>query len=686
MNSEFQDSFDVIVVGGGHAGVEAALAAARIGFSTLLITINKDTIALMPCNPSIGGPGKGHIVREIDALGGEMAVAIDQCSIHVRMLNTSKGPAVQALRAQADKYLYSKRMTHVLESQNNLKIRQAMVKNLILSNDNNYQKEILRDTNGCENHNCTNVQHMCDHGDKPEDEINGGAANVTNEMAGKGCEKAGNGKADLPSIKGVEIETGEVFYAPAVILTTGTFLNGEIHIGEKNFQAGRLGEFAATGLSESLMRAGFDVRRLKTGTVARVDARSIDFSKCIEQKPSPEPLMFSYSSSKEFYLPQSSCWITYTNEHTHEIIEENLHRSPLFAGKIKGVGPRYCPSIEDKVKRFPDRKKHPVFVEPEGADTNEIYLQGLSTSLPVDVQIRLLRSIKGLESVNIIRPGYAVEYDFVNPLELYHSLMTRKVKGLFLAGQINGTSGYEEAAAQGLIAGINATAYLKNIPPLTINRTEGYTGVLIDDLVTKGTGEPYRIFTSRVEHRLSLRFDNADQRLSPKGRDYGLLNEEAFRQCRERQNSKEALKKHLTMFHVKHSDNDDKFSKHTGRNYYHALKDPEICIQDILERIDPVDCDMNDYSIRGAEIEIKYEGYIEKQKKQIREVEKMENRGIPENLVYDELTGISKEARLKLQDFRPGTIGQASRISGVSPADITVLIYHIKRHEQNIKK
>jgi tRNA uridine 5-carboxymethylaminomethyl modification enzyme len=631
-------NFDIIVVGGGHAGVEAALSGARIGLKTLLITINLDTIALMPCNPSIGGPGKGHIVREIDALGGQMARTIDQSYIHIRTLNTSKGPAVRALRAQADKYTYQKIMKHVLENQENLFIRQGMVKKLL------YEES---------SHSVITKYALS------LDDFSPKSPNL--------------------SVRGVEIETGERFFARSVIITTGTFLNGTIHIGDTSYAAGRLGEFAATGLTDSLLEAGCNIRRLKTGTVARVDSRSLDFDQCVLQDPSPEPLNFSYFTDKQFALKQVPCWITYTNSSTHDVIRNNFHRSPLFGGKIKGVGPRYCPSIEDKVKKFSDRDRHPVFIEPEGNATTEIYLQGMSTSLPMDVQISMLRTIPGLQNVNIMRPGYAVEYDCVDTLQIYPTMMSKLVTGLFFAGQINGTSGYEEAAAQGLMAGINAAAYIKDKEALILGRDQGYIGVLIDDLVTKGTEEPYRIFTARVEYRLTCRFDNADDRLADLGNKYELLSDDDFEIIKESRSRRDRAIQALKAFHVKQNPINPALKDCIGRSYEEVLRRPEYnihMIQDSLISLQNLHLSEDDLS--RVEIEIKYQGYIQKQHNQIQDMQKMEKISIPQDLDYTAIIGLSVECAQKLQRIKPITIGHASRISGVSPADLTVLIYHLR--------
>ena len=566
-----------------------------------------------------------------------------------------------------------------MENQNNLSIRQGMVKKLLFSPDDNqflFQQAGPMANEKISGKPLINLRNAEALKLKLKSSTKEKNSALEPESVNETSSAFHNEKK---KIAGVQLETGEVILSKTVILTTGTFLNGLIHIGEINYPAGRLGEFASTGLSESLIKAGFEVGRLKTGTVARVNAKTINFEKCIEQKPNETPLNFSYFTEREFKLPQVSCWITYTNEKTHHIIKTSLHRSPLYSGRIIGIGPRYCPSIEDKVNRFPDRARHPVFVEPEGFDTNEIYLQGLSTSLPVDIQINMLRSIDGLESVELMRPGYAIEYDFVNPIQLYSNLMTKLVEGLFMAGQINGTSGYEEAAPQGLLAGINATSYIKGTQPLEIKRSEGYIGVLIDDLVTKGTIEPYRIFTSRVEHRLSVRFDNADDRLSEYGYRYGLLTDSEFERICKMRKERQKLASDLKVFHVKHKGiRNLNFEKHIGKSLYEALKDPKIIIEDIISDMS-FEANGSQDNCQRVETEIKYEGYINKQRIHLKEMASLENMRIPQDLNYNDILGISTESRIKLEKVMPKTIAQASGISGVSPSDIAVLIYNLKK-------
>ena len=618
------DIYDVIVVGAGHAGCEAALACARLGHPTLLLTINVDTIARMSCNPAIGGLAKGHLVKEIDALGGEMAKNIDETGIQFRQLNTKKGPAVRSSRAQADLNLYHQRMKRVLEREKNLFLRQALVEEILVSNG---------------------------------------------------------------IVQGVATNIGEKFLAKAVIITTGTFLRGLAHIGLKNFPSGRLGDLPSENLSYSLQRLGFVLGRLKTGTCARLDGKTIDFSGLKEQKGDNPPKPFSFSN-KEVKLPQVSCYITYTNPKTHEIIRSGLDRSPLFCGVIKGIGPRYCPSIEDKVVRFADKDHHQIFLEPMGLDTVEIYPNGLSTSLPMDIQIKMLHSIPGLEKVRIIRPGYAIEYDYADPIQLQPSLETKIVENLFFAGQINGTSGYEEAAAQGLIAGINASLKIRNLPPLILGRDEAYIGVLIDDLITKGTKEPYRMFTSRAEYRLLLREDNADLRLREKGRGVGLVTDEdynAFLKKKEQiSNTLERLEKTTIYPTAGINERLKALGSSALKNpvsLAEILRRPEISFAD-LKYFQEAPFDVETEIAEEVEIQIKYAGYIERQQEQVNKFLKLERMPIPRDLNFQEIPGLTAEVREKLEKVKPVSLGQASRISGVTPAAISILMVYLKRNNK----
>lgn len=616
----YEKRYDIIVVGAGHAGCEAALAGARMGCDTLLLSINLDAIALMSCNPSIGGLAKGHLVREIDALGGEMAKAIDETGIQFRTLNTRKGPAVRASRAQADKQLYRARMKRVLENQKNLSMKQAEVVGL----------------------------HVED-----------------------------------GAVLGVDTRVGVRFLGKTVILTTGTFLRGLIHVGLTSFAGGRAGDLPAVGLSDSLRKLEFEVGRLKTGTPARLDGKTIDFGRLEVQYGDTPPIPFSFSTDR-IDRPQLPCHIVYTNERTHEIIRANLDRSPLYGGVIEGVGPRYCPSIEDKVVRFPEKERHQSFLEPEGADTIEIYPSGLSTSLPIDVQFALYRSIEGLEQVEIMRPAYAIEYDYVDPIQIHASLETKPVRNLYHAGQINGTSGYEEAAAQGLMAGINAALRVKGKEPLVLGRGDAYIGVLIDDLVTLGTREPYRMFTSRAEYRLLLREDNADLRLREKGYAVGLVPESDYQRFLEKKEMIGAELERLKASRLVPSETDRSFLDEYGLadlknavSYEQMLRRPEFTYAD-LEKVDEVCRHLPSAVKEQVEIQIKYQGYIDRQLQQIERASKLESARIPDDFDYRALPGLSAEVREKLIRFRPDTIGQASRIQGVTPAAVSILSVAIK--------
>lgn len=612
--------YDVIVIGAGHAGCEAALAASRMGFSTCLFTMNLDTIAQMSCNPAIGGLAKGHIVREIDALGGEMAKVIDKAGIQFRVLNKSKGPAVWSLRAQADRVLYKLEMLKVLESQKNLDIKQASVEKII----------------------------------------------------------AEDGK-----VNGVLTSLGIFYGASAVIVTTGTFLKGLIHIGLDNFQAGRAGEFPSVGLSASLKELGLEMGRLKTGTPPRLDAKTIDFSKTEPQYGDDPPVPFSHSTEK-ITSPQLPCFITYTNSGTHRIIRENLDRSPLYSGRIQGIGPRYCPSIEDKVVRFSEKPRHQVFLEPEGLETKEYYANGISTSLPYDVQVRLVRTIPGLEKTEIMRPGYAIEYDFVYPTQIKHSLETKLISGLFLAGQINGTSGYEEAAAQGLMAGINAGLKLKGKEPLILQRPEAYIGVLIDDLATKGTSEPYRMFTSRAEYRLLLRHDNADLRLMEKGFNIGLINNETFKKFEEKRRLIDEEIKRLKKTRLKPSQINGELEALNASpvsediSLENLLKRPEIKYA-FIKKFSPSEKSLAPGIEEQVEIQTKYNGYIIRQMELAEKLKKIEKKGIPEGFDYKSVNGLSTEILEKLQKVMPANMGQASRIPGITPAALSLLLINIEK-------
>ncbi len=620
--------FDVIVVGAGHAGCEASLAAARLGLKTLVITMNLDTIGQMSCNPAIGGIAKGHIVREIDALGGEMARAADDTAIQYRTLNPSKGPAVRATRVQSDRALYRQRMKATLEATKNLYIRQGVVESLITAK------------NGC-----------------------------------NGLE-----------IKGVCLNTGEELGAPCVILTTGTFLNGLMHIGLKNFSGGRAGDISSIGLSESLKSIGFTLGRFKTGTCPRLDARTIDFSKTMMQElDNLENVRPFSSSTPEIKGPQLPCHITYTNELTHDVIRGNLGKSPLYSGVIEGIGPRYCPSIEDKVVRFPERPRHQVFLEPEGFSTIEVYPNGLSTSLPIDAQIRFLRTIEGLRDVEVLRPGYAVEYDVIDPIGLGPSLETRLVQGLFLVGQINGTSGYEEAAAQGLIAGINAALRHKGLNPLVLSRSEAYIGVMIDDLITKGTKEPYRMFTSRAEYRLLLREDNAEDRLAEKGFNIGLVKRHDYNRFIEKKRKIDEIRlildQKITPTQKVNNALMEKGLPEIKKQMTlrEVLRRQEIDLKTLFSIFDVSNGPVDSRIACAIEIETKYEGYIKQQNEEAKRLNSLEQTRIPKAIAYETISGLSREVVEKLKKIKPETIGQATRVSGITPAAISILMVYLKK-------
>lgn len=616
----YDKSYDVIVVGAGHAGCEAALAAARMGQSTLMLTINLDAIALMSCNPAIGGLAKGHLVKEIDALGGEMGRNIDATGIQFRVLNTKKGPAVRASRAQADKQMYRLRMKHVMEQQDNLDLKQVEVTGLV---------------------------------------IEGG------------------------EVVGVDTKGGVRFMGKTVVLTTGTFMRGLIHIGLVHYPGGRAGDLPSIGLSDGLKDYGFDVGRLKTGTPARLDGRTIDFDRLEKQYGDENPIPFSFSTDR-IEQSQVPCHIAYTNPRSHEIIRSGLDRSPLYAGIIEGIGPRYCPSIEDKVVRFPEKDRHQTFIEPEGRETVEVYPSGMSTSLPIDIQWAFYRSIEGLERVEIMRPAYAIEYDYVNPIQLHASLETKLVRNLYHAGQINGTSGYEEAAAQGLMAGINAALRVQAKEPLVLGRSEAYIGVMIDDLVTLGTKEPYRMFTSRAEYRLLLREDNADLRLREKGHEIGLVPEPLYQAFVAKKELIDSQLAHFSRERLAPSAAGEELLEEWGLvgmqnaiSYEQLLRRPEFTCQD-LSRIYPEVMELPEQVREQIEIQIKYQGYIQRQLEQVDRSARLESTKIPADMDYSSVSGLSTEVREKLIKFQPDTLGQASRIPGITPAGITILSIALK--------
>lgn len=631
MTYNFTEEYDIIVIGAGHAGVEASLAASRMGCKVLLATINIEMLAFMPCNPSIGGSAKGIVVREVDALGGEMAKTIDKTYIQMKMLNTGKGPAVRALRAQADKELYSKEMRKTVENQENLTLRQTMIDKILVE----------------------------------------------------------DGK-----VVGVRTATHQEYAAKAVIVTTGTALRGEIIIGDLKYSSGPNHSLASINLADNLKELGLEMGRFKTGTPPRVKASSINYDVTEIQPGDEAPNHFSYTSRDEDYVKdQVPCWLTYTNGTSHEIIQNNLHRAPMFTGVVKGVGPRYCPSIEDKIVRFADKERHQLFLEPEGRNTEEVYVQGLSTSLPEDVQRDLVHSIKGLENAEMMRTGYAIEYDMVLPHQLRATLETKKISGLFTAGQTNGTSGYEEAAGQGIIAGINAALKIQGKPELILKRSDGYIGVMIDDLVTKGTIEPYRLLTSRAEYRLILRHDNADMRLTEMGREIGLVDDERWTRFEIKKNQFENEMKRLDSIKLKPvKETNAKVEEMGFKPLTDAvtakefLRRPEVSYQDVVAFIGPAAEDLDDKIIELIETEIKYEGYISKAMDQVAKMKRMEEKRIPSNIDWDDIDSIATEARQKFKLINPETIGQASRISGVNPADISILMVYLEGKNRSISK
>ena len=631
MTYNFTEKYDIIVIGAGHAGVEASLAASRMGCKVLLATINIEMLAFMPCNPSIGGSAKGIVVREVDALGGEMAKTIDKTYIQMKMLNTGKGPAVRALRAQADKELYSKEMRKTVENQENLTLRQTMIDEILVE----------------------------------------------------------DGK-----VVGVRTATHQEYSAKAVIVTTGTALRGEIIIGDLKYSSGPNHSLASINLADNLKELGLEIGRFKTGTPPRVKASSINYDVTEIQPGDEAPNHFSYTSRDEDYVKdQVPCWLTYTNGTSHEIIQNNLHRAPMFTGVVKGVGPRYCPSIEDKIVRFADKERHQLFLEPEGRNTEEVYVQGLSTSLPEDVQRELVHSIKGLENAEMMRTGYAIEYDMVLPHQLRATLETKKISGLFTAGQTNGTSGYEEAAGQGIIAGINAALKVQGKPELILKRSDGYIGVMIDDLVTKGTIEPYRLLTSRAEYRLILRHDNADMRLTEMGREIGLVDDERWARFEIKKNQFDNEMKRLDSIKLKPvKETNAKVEEMGFKPLTDAvtakefLRRPEVSYQDVVAFIGPAAEDLDDKIIELIETEIKYEGYISKAMDQVAKMKRMEEKRIPANIDWDDIDSIATEARQKFKLINPETIGQASRISGVNPADISILMVYLEGKNRSISK